>query len=109
MAEFYPTVFLEDDPDDVTGRLRPYGVLGLGLFHFNPQGSYVDPATGATVWTDLRPFAHGRGGFPRLWQKQPDADEYSDGCRCEILLLGECETFPLRSCTARRSRIILMT
>ena len=32
MAEFYPTVFLEDESDDVTGRLRPYGVLGLGAF-----------------------------------------------------------------------------
>ena len=25
MAEFYPTVFLEDEAEDVTGRLRPYG------------------------------------------------------------------------------------
>jgi hypothetical protein len=64
MAEFYPTVFLEDDPDDVTGRLRPYGVLGLGLFHFNPQGSYVDPNTGATVWTALRPLHTEGEGFP---------------------------------------------
>ena len=39
MAEFYPTTFLEDDPEDVQGRLRPYGLIGLGMFHFNPQGS----------------------------------------------------------------------
>jgi hypothetical protein len=64
MAEFYPTVFLEDDPDDVTGRLRPYGVLGLGLFHFNPQGSYVDPNTGETTWVDLRPLHTEGEGFP---------------------------------------------
>src|ERR1700722_4906302 len=42
MAEVYPTVFLEDDPEDVTGRLRPYGLLGLGFYHFNPQGSLTD-------------------------------------------------------------------
>src|SRR6185437_14124189 len=28
MAEVYPTVLLEEDPDDVAGRLRPYGVIG---------------------------------------------------------------------------------
>ncbi len=46
MAEIYPTTFiLEDDPEDVQGRLRPYGVIGLGVYHFNPQGSLSDPAT----------------------------------------------------------------
>jgi hypothetical protein len=64
MAEFYPTVFLEEDPDDVTGRLRPYGVLGLGLFHFNPQGTYTDPNTGTTTWVDLRPLHTEGEGFP---------------------------------------------
>jgi len=55
MAEVYPTVFLEDDPDDVAGRLRPYGVIGLGFFHFNPQGSLTDQ-NGDTYWVDLRPL-----------------------------------------------------
>ena len=54
MVEFYPTVFLEDDPEDVAGRLRPYGVLGLGLYHFNPQGSLQ--VGGNTEWYDLRPL-----------------------------------------------------
>ncbi len=55
MAEIYPTVFLEDDPEDVAGRLRPYGLLGLGFFHFNPQGSLADQ-NGNTYWVNLRPL-----------------------------------------------------
>jgi hypothetical protein len=55
MAEIYPTTFLEDDPEDVQGRLRPYGLIGLGLFHFNPQGSLSD-GHGNTYWYDLRPL-----------------------------------------------------
>jgi hypothetical protein len=73
MAEVYPTVFLEDDPDDVQGRLRPYGVLGLGLFHFNPQGTYHDPNSGDTYWVDLRPLHTEGEGFAEY----PDRKEYS--------------------------------
>jgi hypothetical protein len=64
MAEFYPTVFLEEEPDDVAGRLRPYGLLGLGVFHFNPQGSYTDQ-NGDEEWVDLRPLhTEGEGWIP---------------------------------------------
>ena len=73
MAEFYPTTFLEEDPDDVTARLRPYGVIGLGLFHFNPQGSYRDPSTGDITWVDLRPLHTEGEGFPEY----PNRKEYS--------------------------------
>ncbi|HXB09320.1 MAG TPA: DUF6089 family protein [Puia sp.] len=71
MAEFYPTVFLEEDPDDVTARLRPYGVIGLGLFHFNPQGSYRDPATGEISWVDLQPLHTEGEGFPEYPDRKP--------------------------------------
>lgn len=71
MAEFYPTVFLEDDPDDVTGRLRPYGVIGLGMFHFNPQGSYHDPSTGDTYWVNLQPLHTEGEGFPEYPDRKP--------------------------------------
>jgi hypothetical protein len=71
MAEFYPTVFLEEDPDDVTARLRPYGVLGLGLFHFNPQGSYRAP-NGDTYWVALQPLHTEGEGFPEY----PDRKDY---------------------------------
>ncbi|GGB04923.1 hypothetical protein GCM10011511_30310 [Puia dinghuensis] len=71
MAEVYPTVFLEDDPDDVFARLRPYGVIGLGVFHFHPYGSYRDPNTGATEWVSL-PELHTEGeGFPEYPNSKP--------------------------------------
>jgi hypothetical protein len=71
MAEFYPTVFLEEDPEDVTARLRPYGVLGLGMFHFKPQGSYKSP-NGDTYWVDLQPLHTEGQGFPEY----PDRKDY---------------------------------
>jgi hypothetical protein len=72
MAEVYPTVLLEDEPDDVTARLRPYGVIGLGLFHFNPQGSYHNTNTGDTYWVDLAPLHTEGQGFPEY----PDRKAY---------------------------------
>lgn len=72
MAEVYPTVLLEEDPEDVTGRLRPYGVIGLGLFHFNPQGSYRSP-NGDVYWVDLKPLHTEGEGFPEY----PDRKNYS--------------------------------
>jgi len=72
-AEIYPTVLLEDDPTSLTGRLRPYGVIGVGVFHFNPQGTYIDPNTGATTWVYLRPLHTEGEGFPEY----PDRKMYS--------------------------------
>ncbi len=61
MAEVYPTVFIENDPSDVWLKLRPYGVIGVGVFHFNPQGK--DPLTGD--WVDLKPLrTEGQGLIP---------------------------------------------
>jgi hypothetical protein len=70
--ELYPTVFLEDDPTSVFGRLRPYGMIGLGVFHFNPQGTYIDP-NGNTSWVFLRPLHTEGEGFPEY----PERKEYS--------------------------------
>jgi len=71
MAEFYPTVFLEEDPEDIAARLRPYGVIGLGMFHFNPQGSYRSP-NGDTYWVDLQSLHTEGEGFPEY----PDRKNY---------------------------------
>ena len=69
MAEFYPTVFLEYEPSDVYHKLRPYGVIGIGGFHFNPQGT--DPANGN--WVYLKPLrTEGQG-----MAEHPDRKEYS--------------------------------
>ena len=69
VGEVYPTVFLEEDPSDVYHKLRPYGVIGLGVFHFNPQG--LDPATGQ--WVNLQPLhLEGQGSA-----EYPDRKNYS--------------------------------
>jgi hypothetical protein len=62
-AEIYPTVIFEEGSSDLSGRLRPYGVIGVGLFHFNPQGTYVDPNTGQSTWVDLQPLHTEGEGF----------------------------------------------
>lgn len=67
-AEIYPTVFLEDDPSDVFHRIRPYGLIGVGVFHFNPQGS--DPANGQ--WVNLKGLRTEGQGFTEY----PDRKEY---------------------------------
>ena len=72
IAEIDPTVFLEDEPEDHQGRIRPYGLLGLGMFHFNPQGTYTEP-DGDVVWVDLRPLHTEGEGFPEY----PDRKMYS--------------------------------
>lgn len=41
--EIYPTVFLEKY-SGFLGKFRPYGIAGIGAFHFNPKGYYYpDP------------------------------------------------------------------
>ncbi|WP_315821070.1 hypothetical protein [Paraflavitalea speifideaquila] len=68
LLEVYPTTFIESDPDDTWLKLRPYGVIGVGVFKFNPQGT--DPATGS--WVDLKPLHTEGQGFPEY----PDRKEY---------------------------------
>jgi hypothetical protein len=60
--EISPTVFLEKY-DGLLGKLRPYGVVGVGVFHFNPQGQYYAP-DGTSKWVDLRPLHLEGQGFP---------------------------------------------
>ncbi len=66
--EVYPTAFLEYEPSDVFRKLRPYGVVGVGLFNFNPKGK--DPVTGN--WVALQPLHTEGQGFPEY----PDRKEY---------------------------------
>ncbi len=67
MLELYPTALIEPDPTDVFGRLRPYGVIGVGVFHFNPQGT--DPLTGN--WVNLAPLHTEGQGFPEYPDRKP--------------------------------------
>jgi hypothetical protein len=66
-AEIFPTVLFEENPDDVYHKLRPYGVIGVGAFHFNPQGK--DPLTGN--WVYLKPLSTEGEGFAEYPNRKP--------------------------------------
>jgi hypothetical protein len=68
MAEIYPTVFLEYDQTDIFRKLRPYVVIGIGAFKFNPQGT--DPLNGQ--WVNLQPLHTEGQGFAEY----PDRKDY---------------------------------
>src|SRR5689334_5274185 len=70
--EFYPTVFFEKY-DGLQGKFRPYGVIGVGMFHFNPLGEYFDNTTHTSSWVPLRPLRlEGQG-----MAEYPDRKPYS--------------------------------
>ena len=52
--EFYPTMMFKKY-DDYNPRLKPYGFVGVGLFHFDPQGSLTD-VNGNVTWHKLQPL-----------------------------------------------------
>lgn len=71
-AEVYPTALLEYDPSDLTHKFRPYGILGVGVFKFNPKGQYID-ASGNAQWVELQPLrTEGQG-----MSKHPSRETYS--------------------------------
>jgi hypothetical protein len=63
--ELYPTVLFERF-DGLDRKIRPYGLVGLGVFHFNPRANY----NGTMV--DLKPLRLEGQGFPEY----PDRPEY---------------------------------
>jgi Domain of unknown function (DUF6089) len=68
--EIYPTIFFEQY-EGLKGKLRPYGLIGVGAFHFNPQGKYYGP--NGAAWVDLRPLRlEGQG-----MAEYPDRKQYS--------------------------------
>jgi hypothetical protein len=71
-AEIFPLMLLNKNNEDYKPRLRPYGVVGVGYFHFNPQGSLTDP-NGKRTWYYLRPLHTEGQGFAEY----PDRKEYS--------------------------------
>ena len=52
--ELYPTVFFEQY-EGLQGKVRPYAIGGIGMFHFNPQAVYNSP-NGTSRWVDLQPL-----------------------------------------------------
>lgn len=67
--EIYPLMLLnrykEEEP-----RFRPYGVIGGGVFHFNPQGSLTD-ANGNKSWHYLQPLRLEGQGMTEYPESKP--------------------------------------
>lgn len=62
-AEITPTFFLEKD-DYREGKLRPYALVGIGLFSYNPQTQLNGE------WVDLRPLRTEGQGFAEYPNKK---------------------------------------
>ncbi len=73
VAQVMPFKFIERTENWL---IQPVIELGVGVFHFNSQGSYFDSATGSKKWVDLQPLhlegeGLGYAGAPKgykLWQ-----------------------------------------
>lgn len=63
--EFYPTVFFEQY-SDLAGKLRPYGVAGVGVYHFNPEVKDVDGS-----WVKTQPLRLEGQGFAEYPNSKP--------------------------------------
>jgi hypothetical protein len=68
-AEVFPLMLLYNGEEDYKPRLRPYGVIGVGVFHFNPKGSLTD-ANGNKTWYDLQPLHTEGEGFAEVPQSK---------------------------------------
>lgn len=71
-AEVYPLQLLLNRYGDYNPRLMPYGVLGVGMYKYNPQGSLTD-GNGNQRWYYLKPLHLEGQGF----DEYPDRKEYN--------------------------------
>lgn len=56
--------------DDYDPRLKPYGIIGVGLFNFNPKGS-LTASNGTKTWYELQPLRTEGQGFAEYPSKKP--------------------------------------
>ena len=68
-VELFPTMFFNRQ-SEFEPRLRPYGLLGLGIFHFNPQGSITN-SNGSKSWYYLQPLRTEGEGMPEYPYSKP--------------------------------------
>jgi hypothetical protein len=70
--EVYPTAYFCRKESFFNNKLRPYFTVGVGAFHYNPQGIYESP-NGTKQWVDLQPLRlEGQG-----MTEYPDRKEHS--------------------------------
>ena len=68
-VEVFPTMFFNRNAE-FEPRLRPYGLAGIGIFHFNPKGSLTD-ANGNKTWYNLQPLHTEGEGMAEYPQSKP--------------------------------------
>lgn len=67
--ELFPTMMF-NHYDDYDPRLKPYGFMGIGLFHFNPKGSLTS-SNGTKTWYDLQPLRLEGQGMAEYPNRKP--------------------------------------
>jgi hypothetical protein len=66
-VEIFPTLMFNNGNEQ---RLKPYGFVGIGLFHFNPEGSILH-ANGERSWHKLHPLRTEGQGMAEYPDKKP--------------------------------------
>ena len=69
-VEFFPLMFMHRDEEEYWPKVRPYVFGGVGVFHFNPQGSLTD-ANGDKTWYNLQPLHTEGQGFAEYPSRKP--------------------------------------
>jgi len=71
MIEIYPFKILNRKKGLFQSALQPYGLLGIGRFTFNPQGSYYDEIFQDYVLVDLAPLKTEGQGMLEYADRKP--------------------------------------
>lgn len=71
MIEIYPFKLFNYHTSIHQWNMQPYLVGGLGLYHFNPQGSYFDEIADDYVWVDLAPLRTEGQGMSEYSLRKP--------------------------------------
>ena len=71
MIEIYPFKILNRKKGLFQSALQPYGLLGIGRFTFNPQGSYYDEISQDYVLVDLAPLKTEGQGMLEYADRKP--------------------------------------
>lgn len=71
LLETYPFKYFSFEKRIHHWHFQPYVLLGVGLYHFNPQGSYYDEIAEDYVWVDLKPLQTEGQGMKEYPSRKP--------------------------------------
>ncbi len=71
ILELYPLKCIRYTKAAHHWSLQPYALLGLGIYSFNPQGSYFDEIADDYVWVDLQPLRTEGQGMKEYPYRKP--------------------------------------